>query len=179
MRHRSAAVLAFTLGALLAVPGVVYADCQPVESVEAALREAEVAFVGTAVASARGVGTVTFRVEEAWVGTLGETVEVRGLNANQPAEDDRTWERGGRYLVIPYVVQGRLVDHICSGTTPWNEDLAALRPTGAPSAPEPSDEPAPALPVPHLILAISGLLLGSAGWLAFQRRERSAQAPPA
>jgi hypothetical protein len=157
--------LAVTLTCFISSP--VSADCQPVESVEAALQEAEVAFVGTAVASARGVGQVTFRVEEAWAGTLGASVEVFGLSREGPSEDDRFWELGRRYLVIPYVFEGRLVDHICSGTTLWSEELAALRPpTATPEelAPAPASPPWPAL----IAVAIAAVLV-LMGWLAFQR----------
>lgn len=157
--------------ATLSLPAAVHADCDPVDSVEEALSAAEIAFVGTAVASARGVGTATIRVEEVWIGSLGETVEVFGLNVNEPAEDDRTWQQGARYLVIPYVIQGRLVDHICSGTTPWNEDLAVLRPPAAPGAEERSDDPAPPLPV--IILGATAVLVGAVGWLTFRQRDRS------
>lgn len=157
--------------ASLAVPAGVRADCQPLDSVEAALREAEVAFVGTAVASARGVGQVTFRVEEAWTGTLGPTVEVFGLSLQGPSEDDRSWELGRRYLVIPYVFEGRLVDHICSGTTLWSNELEALRPAGATVA-----EPAPAtssLPWPLLLVAALAAGLAAASWLAFRTRDQA------
>jgi len=168
------------------VSGPVLADCQPVDSVEAALEAAEVAFVGTVLQTTPGEGAV-FRVEEAWVGQLGSTIEVGGMNGGgrragvRPnpevpalppvpagfAEDDRIWEVGGRYLVIPYRVEGRLVDHICSGTTPWSNELAALRPPTATVA-----GPTAATALPPWTVLIAGalaLILTLAGWLAFRR----------
>jgi len=178
---------AFLLLASLAVPAAVRADCQPVESVEAALEAAEVAFVGTVLQTAPGEDAV-FRIEEAWVGQLGSTIEVGGLNGggrrvvrpNQevpavepvPAgfvEDDRIWEVGQRYLVIPYVVEGRLVDHICSGTSPWSNELAALRPPTATVA-EPA-APAASPPWPVLSAGALVLVLALGGWLPFRRTD--------
>ena len=173
---------------LLLAPSTVRADCQPVDSVEAALEVAEVAFVGTVLQTAPGQGAL-FRVEEAWVGQLGSTIEVGGLHGgglrvvrpNQEvppvepepvgfAEDDRVWEVGHRYLVIPNVDGGGLVDHICSGTTPWSNELAALRPPTATVA-EPAASTASPLPWPVLIAGALVLVVALAGWLAFRRTD--------
>jgi hypothetical protein len=178
----------FLLLATLALPAAARADCQPVESVEAALEAAEVAFVGTVLRTAPGEGAV-FRVEEVWAGQLASTIEVGGLNGrrrrvvrpNQEvpavppipagfAEDDRVWEVGQRYLVIPYLVEGSLVDHICSGTAAWSNELAALRPPTATEA-EPEPVPTASPPWPVLIAGALMLVLTIAGWLAFRRTD--------
>jgi len=46
-------------------------------------------------------------------------------------EDDRHWTLGARYLVIPHVQDGVLRDDICTATTLWRDEFAALRPPGA------------------------------------------------
>ncbi|HET6745648.1 MAG TPA: hypothetical protein VFH90_07330 [Candidatus Limnocylindria bacterium] len=165
---RATALLAVVIAVLGAGP--VAADCQPVESVVAALESAEVAFVGTAVAVSEARSSATFRVEETWAGTVGPSIEVFGLNGGRGvSEDDRTWQAGKRYLVIPYVIGGQLADHLCSGTTPWTNELAALRPPGSITA-EPAEAPA-APPWPVLIAVVAVLVMALVGWLAF-RRER-------
>ena len=123
-------VLALTLATLL-FPAVARADCQPASSVKEALATAEVAFVGTVVGAAVDEPGATFSVEEVWVGQLPATVEVRGMGDAGFMEDDRQWEPGFRYLVIPYVERGVLRDHICTATTKWLDALAVLRPEGA------------------------------------------------
>ena len=155
--------------ATFAFPAVASADCQPEESVEAALRKADIAFVGTAIAAPPGGGAATFRVEETWAGTVGASVEVFGLNGREPAEDDRTWQAGARYLVIPYVVEGRLVDHICSGSTPWKAELAAIRPAGATIASAAAD-PAVAPPWPVILVLLVVGAGAVVGWIAFRGR---------
>lgn len=115
----------------LLLPTVARADCQPASSIREALTTAEVAFVGRVVAAAAEKPGATFSVEEVWVGDLPPTVEVRGMGDAGFMEDDRQWEPGFRYLVIPYVERGVLRDHICTATTEWIDELAVLRPEGA------------------------------------------------
>ncbi|HEX6141005.1 MAG TPA: hypothetical protein VF013_11180 [Candidatus Limnocylindria bacterium] len=106
------------------------ADCQPIGSTPEALAGADVAFVGTVIGVARVASTATFRVEETWKGSLPASVQVRGTSDASFAEDDRQWQVGGRYLVIPYLDGGVMRDNLCTGTTPWADALAALRPAG-------------------------------------------------
>jgi hypothetical protein len=131
-------VLAFASALLLAsggllAPGRVAADCQPVGSLAEALAGAPVAFVGTVVAADPSGPRAIFQVEEVWAGDLPATVEVRGISDGAGlGEDDRTWQVGSRYLVIPYLADGGVLrDSICSGTAAWRDDLAKLRPPGA------------------------------------------------
>jgi hypothetical protein len=159
--------LALTLSCVVTGPAL--ADCQPVDSVEAALGSAEIAFVGTAVAVSEERATATFRVEETWAGTVGSVVEVFGLNGGRgPSEDDRIWQAGHRYLVIPYVIGVQLVDHICSGTSPWSDEMAAFRPPNATLAEAPA-APAAAPDWPVLTAVAAALVLALVGWLAFRR----------
>ena len=154
MKFRHLAALILSLVAL-AIPAPVAADCEPASSVEEALASTQVAFVGTVVFKPQGPGA-GLEVDEVWVGEVGATVEIHGLGFNaegQLGEDDRNWQLGARYLVIPYVGDGGLLrDHICTATTKWRAALADLRPADA-HAPEPVPTPVPAEVVPPLTSA--------------------------
>jgi hypothetical protein len=156
MRHRlTCSALLATLGGLLLAPSAAVADCQPAGSVEEALATTEIAFVGTVITSAEGRSGAGFRVEEVWVGSVGETVELHGMGAgDELMEDDRHWQAGARYLVIPYVEGGRLRDHLCTATTEWRPELAELRPAGATTV-APATESGG---VPVILLVLGGLL---------------------
>jgi hypothetical protein len=151
-RHLAAPILAFVA---LAIPAPVAADCEPASSVKEALAATQVAFVGTVVFKPDGPGAA-LEVEEVWVGEFAATVEIHGLGFNaegQLGEDDRNWQLGARYLVIPYVGDdGLLRDHICTATTKWRAALADLRPPDA-QAPEPVATPIAAEVVPPLTSA--------------------------
>jgi hypothetical protein len=162
--------------AWLAVPSTTLADCQPAGPLAQEVGRAPIVFVGTAVET--GVGgapPAAFRVEEVWVGQLPESVRVRGL-ADDPAfgEDDRRWREGVRYLVVPIVDGNVLRDGICSATTEWRPDLAALRPATAP-APESSGGAVPLLPI-VVVVAIAGLAV--AAFLGFDRVARPPRQGP-
>jgi hypothetical protein len=135
MRIRHLVATGAILGAM-ALPAPALADCQPAGELRLELARAPVAFVGTVVnADARGGPPAEFRVEEVWKGQLPASVQVRGLADDASfAEDDRTWELGARYLVLPIVEGNVLRDSICSATTTWQPGLAELHPVGAPSS---------------------------------------------
>jgi hypothetical protein len=151
--------------------GPASADCNLPGPLEEELREAPVAFVGVV---SRSVGSAaTFAVTEVWAGEVGEAVEVRGLvdNPAGPAalgEDDRTWVDGGTYLVLPFVDGGVLRDNICTATTEWRDELAALRPDSAIiREPETLDG---RFPVEIALIAIAAAAIGLVSVLAFRRR---------
>lgn len=149
---------------LLAAPAG--ADCQMAGSVAEELARVRVAFVGT-VTQVNG-STATFDVSEVWKGDVGEVAEVGGaFDDGSFGEDDRGWNVGVTYLVLPYVDGGSLRDTICSATTEWTDDLAALRPAGAETR---VAEPAPSGPS-MLLLAIGLVVILFAGtsWIAFRR----------
>jgi hypothetical protein len=154
--------------ASLAFPAVARADCQPASSIKDALATAEIAFVGTVVAAVDGGPRAVFSVEEVWVGQLLATAEVRGLGDAGFMEDDRQWTVGVRYLVIPFVEAGLLRDTICSATSEWRDELAALRP---PTAHPPgglgtvSD-----VPVQLLLLGGAAALIAVVSFAAFRHR---------
>jgi hypothetical protein len=143
LRHRASLVLALATVAVAVVPpGTAFADCQPAGPLEQELPTAAVAFVGRVVATDGPVAR--FAVSEVWAGPVGAEVEVRGLS-DEPArpgegigrpavvvgEDDRTWEAGATYLVLPFVDGHVLRDHLCTATTRWIPELADLRPSDA------------------------------------------------
>lgn len=153
------------IAALAAAPAPALADCQMAPPTEEAVRTADLVFVGSVTAIANGGRSASVRVEEVWRG--GEMpAEVTVLGGTEPAqamEDDRTFEAGVRYVFLPFVVDGQLVDNICTATAPWVEGFAAVRPADArtplPSATETAA--GPFAPVADLALPLlTALLIG-------------------
>jgi len=169
-RHLLAPILAI---AWAAATGPVAADCDPAGPPEEVLPTAEVAFVGRVV-EVQGP-RATFAVSETWAGDVAEVVEVRGIidqvAPNQAGEDDRAWVEGARYLVIPFVDGQLLRDHICTATTAWSDELAALRPANARILP--NEAAAPVVSVPFILLVVAGAagVLGLSA-LAFRHPRR-------
>ena len=141
------------------------ADCQMAGSVAEELARVRVAFVGT-VTEVNG-STAAFDVAEVWKGDVGEVVEVGGaFDDGRFGEDDRGWNVGATYLVLPYVEGNSLRDTICSATTEWTDELAVLRPAGVDTAAAPSPSG------PSLLLLGIGLVVGlfaGISWIAFRR----------
>jgi hypothetical protein len=162
---KPARLLLLAAVALLLAPATATADCQMAGPPADELPRARVAFVGTATAI-NGTAT-TFAVAEVWRGELGPTVQVRGaFDDGSFGEDDRSFEIGTTYLVLPYVDGGALRDTICSATTAWTDDLAALRPADARLL------TANRSAGPTLLLAGIGLvvvLFAAISWIAFRR----------
>jgi len=140
----------------LGTPPVASASCAEPPPLERALAAADVVFVGTVTALANDGRTATFRVEEVWKGTVGELVVVNGgpslAELEKAAREgygvatsvDRTYERGGRYLVVPFGASGDvLTDNACSSTQPYTDSLDRFRPAAA-ADPIPGREPASA-----------------------------------
>ena len=142
------------------------ADCQMAGSVAEELARVRVAFVGT-VTQVNG-STATFDVAEVWKGDVGEVAEVGGaFDDGSFGEDDRGWNDGATYLILPYVDGGSLRDTICSATTEWTDDLAALRPAGAEMR---GAEPAPSGPSILLVgIGLVVVLFAGISWIAFRR----------
>lgn len=148
---------------LVAAPA--FADCQMAGSVAEELARVRVAFVGT-VTEVNG-STATFAVAEVWKGEVGAVTEVGGsFDDGSFGEDDRGWNVGATYLVLPYVDGGSLRDTICSATTEWTDELAALRPAGA----ETVAEPAPSGPSVLLVgIGLVVVIFAGISWMAFRR----------
>jgi hypothetical protein len=169
IRSLVSAIFALAFAAL-APP--VHADCAVAGPPAEALPTAAIAFVGEVVGVTGPMAT--FEVREVWAGgDLAQIVEVRGLSddgANPQAlgEDDRTWTLGTTYLVLPYADGGLLRDSICSATTEWTDDLAALRPADARLVASSSGQD-PSIPVPALVIGAAVVFLAGMSLLAFRR----------
>ena len=121
------------------------------------------------------VGTVTFlendnrwavaTVDERWRGAdgLGPTVQVHGgPEPGTRTPVDRTYEPVRYLFVVSDAGGGVLSDNACSGTQPWTEDLARLRPGGVNAvAPGATGSPLDVLADPDVvtIAALVGALL--------------------
>jgi hypothetical protein len=169
----SAALVALAIALLPPAPA--RADCEPAGPIEEALAVAPVAFVGTV--TALDGPAARFAVAEVWAGSVGATVEVRGLGDGGPdtgfgaafMEDDRRWSMGTTYLVVPFVDGTVLRDHLCTATTEWRDELAALRPPGATTPTPEALSPGTGIPAALAVLAAAAAV-GAIGWLAFRRR---------
>lgn len=144
------------VAALALAPAPVLADCQLAPPLEQAVSSSDLVFVGTVTALGVGGRSATVQVEDVWRGgEMPSTVTVLGgTEPAQPMEDDRTFEAGVRYLFFPFVVEGQMVDNICTATVPWVDDLAAVRPVDAHSP-----IPSAAAPAPGPLSAIADLAL--------------------
>lgn len=121
--------VAAVIAVLAAAPAPAFADCQMAPRIEGAVRTAGLVFVGSVTAIANGGRSASVRVEEVWRGgeMPADVTVLGGTEPAQPMEDDRTFEAGVRYVFFPFVVDGQLVDNICTATAPWIEGFAAAR----------------------------------------------------
>jgi len=153
-----------------AIAWPVAADCDPAGPPAEVLPTAEVAFVGR-VLSVDGP-SARFAVSEVWAGHVGSSAEVRGI-VDHPGgaigEDDRQWVNAETYLVIPFVDGPVLRDHVCTATTVWTDELAALRPADAREiVPEAPEEEMVSIGLIILVVALMGTV--GLSLLAFRRR---------
>jgi hypothetical protein len=150
--------------ALLLTPAPALADCQVAPPIEEAARTSALVFVGTVTAIASEGRSASVRVEEIWRGgEMPATVTVfGGTDPAQAMEDDRVFEAGARYVFVPFVIDGRLVDNICTSTTRWVDDFAAFRPAGV-QTPTPSAAAGPLSAIADLALPLlTAMLIGGA-----------------
>ncbi|MEO8273039.1 MAG: hypothetical protein ABI620_03150 [Chloroflexota bacterium] len=128
------ALAALAAVVLLAQPSGVLASCRQPPDVKTAVNTADIVFVGTVTATTNSNSWATVSVEEIWRGPdqAAEVVIRGGPGGNSATSVDRAFEVGVKYLFFPYVDAAvGLSDNSCTSTTPWSEDLAALRPTDA------------------------------------------------
>jgi hypothetical protein len=108
------------------------ASCVTVPSIEIAVANADIVFVGTVVALENLDRWATVDVKERWRGAsgLGPTVSVHGgAEPGVASTVDRTFQRT-TYLFLVKDGPGYLLDDACTATTAWSDDLARLRPAG-------------------------------------------------
>ncbi len=146
----------------LAVP--VAADCDMARSVDDALADGSLVFVGEAT-DVQGP-RATFAVREVWSGEVGPTVTIHGFSdEGQPVEDDREWTEGATYLVVPFVDRDALRDNICTPSQIWDAQLAELRPADARIVAAEESDQSPLAFAGLVLLALAGISL-----LAFRRQ---------
>ena len=159
---------------LAAVPAA--ASCALPIPIDQALRDSDSVFVGTVEGLANGGRTASFLVDEVWRGPdlPARTAVAGGPEGSGVTSIDRSWEPGAKYLVFASVVNGKLADNACSNTQIWSDDLAALRPSDARPAADPSESTTPGLPGPLLIVVGVVAAVGLVSFLAFRSRPPSA-----
>jgi hypothetical protein len=179
IRHSLPALILATISA--AAAGPVAADCNLAGPPEEVLPTAQIAFVGRAIEVDGPIAR--FAVSEVWAGRVDPVVEGRGLldpldpkeDGRQPmdrpaeraqlSEDDRQWVEGALYLVIPFVDGNVLRDHICTATTEWTDELAALRPASAQMVQVPT-------PIGPVFIGLSAVAILALSILAFRHPRR-------
>lgn len=120
-----------TLG--IVQPSDTLGSCVMPPPIAEAVANGEIVFVGTVTATAERNLWATVAVEEVWKGPdLPAIVEVHGgQGGNTGSSVDREFT-AGKYLFVPSGLEGQVVfDNACSSTRPWDESLAALRPSNA------------------------------------------------
>lgn len=126
------------------VPGPALASCVEPPPLSDAIAEADIVFVGLAVALDFEGRLATFEIIEVWKGELGPSVVVNGgpeLRAMGDARArgqtlassvDRMYVLGETYLVVSFGRSGDVVmDNACSSTQVMNSDLTDNRPENA------------------------------------------------
>jgi hypothetical protein len=104
-------------------------DCPPPPPIEKAVAAADLVFVGLVTSTTNDDRAASVLVSEVWQGDVDEIVSINGArDPGTSAEDDRTFSVGTTYLFFPAVVDGQLVDNVCSSTIPWGDKVASLRP---------------------------------------------------
>ena len=150
------------------------ASCAPPIPIDQALRDSDSVFVGTVGGLANGGRTANFVVDEVWRGPdlAARTAVAGGPEGNAITSIDRSWEPGATYLVFASVVNGKLADNACSNTQIWTDDLAALRPSDARPAGDPTDT-SPGLPGTLLVVVGVVAAVVVVSLLAFRSRKPS------
>jgi hypothetical protein len=166
------------LGALgpLAAPALAACDAPP--AVEDAVRSGEVVFVGTVTFLENSDRWAVVDVQERWRGAdaLGESVQVHGGgDPGSVTPFDRSYEPR-QYLFVVKDAGDYLEDNACSGTQPWTEALARLRPDGVPAvAPGSTGSPFDLLASGDAVVvaALAGaLLVAIVAYILILRRRR-------
>jgi hypothetical protein len=163
-------LLAFAVAVPLLLAGSVSAraSCAAPPNLTAQLSSAEVAFVGTVVATADGGGLARVKVESIWRGPAQPVyLDVSGspvAGSNAVSSVDRHYQVGVRYLFVPVAAQRPLQDNSCTPTRPYSASLAAYAPKDA-RAPDPaltSDPPLPGIDWLAIAVIAGASLLGLA-----------------
>lgn len=172
------------------------ASCAEPIPVGQALEEARTVFVGTVTDVDYAGRVATFSIEEVWKGEVGGTAVVAGGPTLSELEQahaqggdvatsvDRTYEIGGRYLVVSYRSDGAvLLDNACSATQPFGADLESFRPDSAhaPAGSEPVavTETAPGILAWTVLGALTLALAGGAVLIVWRTHRHDRSGPAA
>jgi hypothetical protein len=130
---RAGAAAALVASLLLGSAAPAVASCIMPPPIEDAIRDADVAFVGTVTNVANDGRWATVAVAEVWAGPdLPSIVQVRGgPDPGTFSSVDRAFTARTTYLFLPGISEGAIHDSACSSTMEWTDDLARLRPATA------------------------------------------------
>jgi hypothetical protein len=125
----------------LARPAPALAACSTVRPPEDVVLFGDVVFVGTVQSVENGGRWATVHVDERWKGgrDVTGTIVVHGPEAGLGTVA-RTYAPG-RYLFDVTEGDGTFNDDACSGTRPWADAMASLRPAGVQAADAASFDP--------------------------------------
>lgn len=167
---------ALAVFALLGTPPTALASCRQPPSMEEAMKSAEIVFVGTVTSTANSDTWATVAIEEIWKGPdQPASVLIKGgPGGNSATSVDRSFQAGARYLFFPSLDGATLADNSCTSTTPWSEDLLALRPSDARPA-LPGTEGEAGFDVMGLVAPLGVALIVAAGLLVFGLLARGRQ----
>lgn len=177
--HAARFLIAATLLTIaLGTPASVAASCMlPPPGAGNPWDGAQAVFVGTVTALDNDARSAIVHVEEVWAGPdqPAEVVVRGGPEGDMASSIDRTFALGTQYIFAVAIVEGRLQDNACSGTTATAEvDLDAVRPADVrtPEAAPVADQgfDAGTLAGPGLV-ALLGALVLLVAVLAARRRE--------
>jgi hypothetical protein len=177
MRRLVLAVIAAGPLLLPLAPASALADCMMPPPIEEAVKTADIVFVGRVAGTANRNSWADVEVAEVWRGPdQPRAVVIKGgPPGNAATSVDRAFETGVMYLFFPYEdPELGLADNSCTSTTPWTEDLEALRPavtrTPIGAAPETGGFDLGGVLVPLGVAVIVGGALFLAGLAARGRR---------
>jgi hypothetical protein len=143
VRSRIGSPALLTLALLVMAAPAAGASCAEPMPLDLAFAETETAFVGTVSELKHDGRLASFVIEEVWKGEVPATVlvsggptlselEGTGLGGTIVTSVDRRFEKGMRYLVVPFGVdQGVYMDNACSVTQAYDSSLDEYRPESA------------------------------------------------
>lgn len=184
--RRSGTLAALTLGTLLLSAPVAGASCAPPLTIQEAMEQAPVVFVGTVMTVEHDGRFASFSVDEVWKGDVDSSVVVsggptpsdlegRGFGESVVTSVDRYYDRGATYLVVPFgIEEGVYMDNACSVTQVYDASLDALRPATA----HPPTDAGPDNEVVIARIAVGVVVLGVTGALVANMRRRRAMDLP-
>jgi hypothetical protein len=160
MVRRLLAAPLIALALTSATAGAAQASCAVPSALPEQIKAAALVFVGTVLSTSDDNRVAYVRVESIWKGPLGaEYVNVHGSpgSAGTVTSVDRHYQAGTRYLFILYSAEQPLQDNDCTGTQPYTNALASLRPSGArpPAVGYPNDP----MPNPQLAELVIGAVI--------------------